>query len=129
MEDNDKITRAIEKTHEWLIAFLERNLPGTLSSFLITLHADYDEKGVINIVIDVQASRPRTRVISEIVEEAVAGARRIFEKEAGIPAHARIRYAPTQAGKKKHYSRTRKRRSRRGRSGHRSRRDSGNIRG
>jgi hypothetical protein len=77
---SDAIVRALTAAEERARRVLIEELGEEASRFSITVRADYDEHGVLRLVVDVEASRPRCSWVDKTVARAVREARRAFEE-------------------------------------------------
>ena len=99
----DKLEKALEKAYKEALRILEPAIISPSSSLSITISLEYDERGPITLVIDMELSRGAVRKFSALMEEAAHAAARAVERELGIKARAKLRLV-TSRGKEGSYS-------------------------
>ncbi|MCE4624471.1 MAG: hypothetical protein F7C35_01220 [Desulfurococcales archaeon] len=123
MEDK-LLERALTKAYEAALKVLEPAILSPSASMSFTLSVEYDEKGPVRLIIDVQISRRNLDKFKPLLEAAADEAARAFEKEMGIKTGKRLRLYPVEDRGRGTRSDTQKPRPRRGRSSSGLRRDS-----
>ncbi len=74
---------ALVKAEKTARRVIERALGERATTYNLTLFVTYDEKGIVNVGIDLHVIRPRIdkKILDEVVNTAVEAAKQTFEKE------------------------------------------------
>ncbi|MCE4627678.1 MAG: hypothetical protein F7C34_00820 [Desulfurococcales archaeon] len=95
MEDK-RVEEALQKAYERLVEILHPLFSSATQFSSVTLRLDYDEKGPVKLVIEIEAPSKYFERLGVLIDEAAREAARAFEEAAGIRAGRRVRLVPIE---------------------------------